>query len=1392
MNESPHQIDDVATAGEIRRVRIRTLLFFVACLLVSAAVVLQAEGQRASEVRASATDLGRAHLRLLGERLNASLSATYALAALVRQGHGEIKDFNRVASELLRLYPGAASLQLAPGGVIREIVPLEGNQAALGHDLLKDPQRNREAFIAVQTHKLTLAGPLDLIQGGVAAIGRLPVFLSDESGGGERFWGFTTVVLRMPDALTGVGLDRIPERGFDYALWRIHPDSAKPQIIIASGKGVPGDAVEVELGVPNGRWVLSLAPRHGWVSAAQAWPARIGAVLASALLAVMLHALMIKPIRLRMEVARQTSALRESKERFRSVLQAIPDLIWLKDPEGRYLACNRRFEEFFGATDERVIGRRDEDFVSAEQAAHFRERDRMAIEAGGPTANLEWITFASDGHRELLETIKTPLRDASGGLVGVLGVGRDITRLHELTERYRRSEARLAAAQRIARIGSWERDLDSGELYWSEEVFRLLELDPDEAAPSYEAFLERIHDDDREWVHRTYEDSKVSGRPVQVQMRLQMPDGRIKHVEMRSEFARIPDGEHRRVVGTLQETTDRVIADDKIRQQQALTRAMLSALPVGVAITDTAGRLIQFNDAALDLLMTPAGEMMERQFGELGLKIRDARGNIVAPSAAPVAIALESAQGVRDVELRFESPRGAREVSMSALPVDGEGLGVVIVLVDLSARRQSEASLRDTAERIEALNRRFAIAADAAGIGVWEYDVASQRLVWDEAMHRLHGLSPGRFDGSLAGWMECVLEYDRNRLALALQRARSGDEDLDVDLRIIRRGGDTHFVRAVARAIRAPGGSVRSLSGVCIDTTTLKRSEQILIQERRRYRDLVDSTDGIVWEADAQTVQFTYVSRHAERLLGYPIDAWYEPNFWARHIHPEDRDWVGNYCRALTDRLQAHEFEYRMIASDGRPVWLRDIVAVVAENGRPRWIRGVMVDITDARRTAEELARSEERLSMAIDGAGLGLWDWDMATGRLDIGGQGLLMLGFGSGEIEPVFSGWEDLIHPDDLARVQRELVTHLQGQSPRFVCEYRLRHKQAGRWVWVHGLGQVMLRDRDGVPLRAAGIQLDITERRIAEERARTAQLEVERLSARNALLLRSAGEGIFGVGVDRRCIFINPMALELLGLREEEALNECFSAMFQHRHEDGRPYLPEECPIFLTLADGVTRQVEDVIARRDGRSLAVRMTVTEMQESGERVGVEVVFQDVSIRREMERELERMATTDPLTGVTNRRQFIDRCEQELQRMKRFGDPVSLLMIDVDHFKRVNDSYGHAVGDAVLKHLAELALEQLRRTDVFARIGGEEFAFLLAGSGIEGALDFAARFRGLVEGRPAPTDRGSIGLTISIGAAQGDRHDQGADDLLRRADAALYRAKASGRNRVEAESEAR
>jgi diguanylate cyclase (GGDEF)-like protein len=184
-----------------------------------------------------------------------------------------------------------------------------------------------------------------------------------------------------------------------------------------------------------------------------------------------------------------------------------------------------------------------------------------------------------------------------------------------------------------------------------------------------------------------------------------------------------------------------------------------------------------------------------------------------------------------------------------------------------------------------------------------------------------------------------------------------------------------------------------------------------------------------------------------------------------------------------------------------------------------------------------------------------------------------------------------------------------------------------------------------------------------------------------------------------------------------------------------------------------------------------------------------VVVVSRDITEHKRLEVELREMAATDMLTGLPNRRHFLGQLEQEKARVSRAEEKsAAVLMIDIDHFKVVNDTFGHATGDHVLRHLADLMREDLRKIDTLGRLGGEEFAVILPGADSAAAEIFAERLRKQVAETPAVHEQWTIPLTISIGVTEIKPGDNSADDALTRADRALYRAKECGRNRVTVE----
>ncbi len=283
---------------------------------------------------------------------------------------------------------------------------------------------------------------------------------------------------------------------------------------------------------------------------------------------------------------------------------------------------------------------------------------------------------------------------------------------------------------------------------------------------------------------------------------------------------------------------------------------------------------------------------------------------------------------------------------------------------------------------------------------------------------------------------------------------------------------------------------------------------------------------------------------------------------------------------------------------------------------------------------------------------------------------------------------------------------------------------------------------------------------------------------------------GEGLFLLNQRGELTFMNPEAERLLGWTEAELMGKrLHDIIHSHRRDEMR--VPEGlCPVIRTIGSGEAFRVhDDVFTRKDGSLLPVTFVCTPVMEGSEVMGSVTAFYDITELKHSQEALERanrllehQATTDTLTGIANRQKFNGAIAAEMSKARRHSVPLSLIMFDIDNFKTINDTYGHKVGDIILRELAALVSASMRPGDIFARWGGEEFVVLLPYADGEGAENLAERLRIKVE----LNSFSIVGtVTCSFGAAQ-FRNEDNEDSFLRRTDEALYNAKKKGKNRVE------
>jgi PAS domain S-box-containing protein len=257
---------------------------------------------------------------------------------------------------------------------------------------------------------------------------------------------------------------------------------------------------------------------------------------------------------------------------------------------------------------------------------------------------------------------------------------------------------------------------------------------------------------------------------------------------------------------------------------------------------------------------------------------------------------------------------------------------------------------------------------------------------------------------------------------------------------------------------------------------------------QQRFRDLVNSVEGIVWEADAATCAYLFVSEQAERILGYPTETWLnEPTFWKDHLHPDDRDRAVQFCLQATAQKRNHEFEYRMIAADGRAVWLRDLVTIVIENGRAIRLRGVLIDITERNRTEQARQELEEQSRAAFESNPTMYFIVDAAGKIVSVNAFGAAQLGYSV--IELVGRQVLDVFYEPDRNAVQKHASSCFEQPGRMLGWEARKIRKD-GTMLWVRETANAVVLKKRPVLLVVCE---NITEQKVAEDAARRSEKQL-----------------------------------------------------------------------------------------------------------------------------------------------------------------------------------------------------------------------------------------------------------------------------------------------------------
>lgn len=537
----------------------------------------------------------------------------------------------------------------------------------------------------------------------------------------------------------------------------------------------------------------------------------------------------------------------------------------------------------------------------------------------------------------------------------------------------------------------------------------------------------------------------------------------------------------------------------------------------------------------------------------------------------------------------------------------------------------------------------------------------------------------------------------------------------------------------------------------------------------------------------------TLTMAQAQRLVRFEFAAldYFAPeqNQFVYRLQGFDEDWIkaGTRHDASFTNLPAGEYVFEVRASNHDGVWNDDGAHLRLTVTRPWWAHRGMQAVYAAvvavllwmawlgyrNRQArehqhhEQLRLREDRLRLALWGSGDEFWDWDVSKETIyRIGADQLL-----GGRREETLSTeqWrQEAVHPDDLGAVQERIYDLLEGRRNFYESEHRIRNA-AGEWIWVLSRGKPVERDANGKALRVCGTARNVTASRAAERERRIA-----------AEVIASMSEAVAVTNMEFQFVSVNRAFTRMSGYDETDVLGQSAAVLNSLQH-------PPQ--FYLAIREEFMRSGhwhgELWQQRKDGQEFLCWLEVSEVRDAaGQRTHFVGVMNDITDRKRAEQELRYLANYDTLTGLPNRTLLGERLAHAVIRARRTARKVAVLFLDLDRFKHINDSMGHATGDRVLKAVGARLRASVRESATVARLGGDEFTVVLEDVQHTDELTNVALTLLEVFSQPLALDTGQeVVISPSIGISLYPDHAQVPTDLLKFADTAMYKAKENGRN---------
>ncbi|PKO73696.1 MAG: hypothetical protein CVU23_01350, partial [Betaproteobacteria bacterium HGW-Betaproteobacteria-17] len=847
-------------------------------------------------------------------------------------------------------------------------------------------------------------------------------------------------------------------------------------------------------------------------------------------------------------------------------------------------------------------------------------------------------------------------------------------------------------------------------------------------------------------------------------------------------------GRLRFLEGHITDATALVQANEALRVKDAALESSLNA----IAMAGLDGRISYVNPAFVRLWQLDGPQ------DAIGRSPLDFWEN---PQAAEAVVAALQQHGRWQGELRARRADGTLlDLQLSAnMVVDDAGKPVCMMssFIDLSEHIQAEHRLRESTHRLN-------LAQGMAHLGSWEWDIESGTVDWSDEQFRIQGVEPGAVTPSFDLFSQMLHPQDRERVLALIGHALNDGAPYETDFRIVRPDGSVRFLAARGEVRRAADGRPLQMFGMGQDITARRAAEEATRAARRQLQGIIDAATQVAIIATDAHGLITLFNRGAEQMLGYRAqDMVGRQTPLSLHDAAEMAARAEALSLAYGRPLQGMEVfleparrgdsiprEWTYVRSDGIRLTVNlGVTPLHDEDGSITGFLGVAADITAS---AELLSRLNKigrnapgmiyQYQLRADGSSCFPY---ASEGIRDIYG---VAPGAVAADAGIVF----EVGHPEDIRRVAASIQASAR-ELTSWHAQYRVNHPAKGE-IWVEGRASPE-RLADGSVLWH-GVIFDITEQkqteialarsleelRAAEQRQRELLVLTQREQGRMAALLSGMSIGILFEDRDNRVEYVNPSFRHMWAIKENvDLVGQPTQEVLEHStHRLARPDHASKHILQVLDTHEISERFE--VDLYDGRILT-QLSYPVSDPDGRVIGRLWLYEDITHERQTAQQLIYLAEHDALTGLHNRHRFQEHLERMIGASARSGARFGLLYFDLDEFKYINDTFGHRAGDTVLVRAAGEVASLVRGGEMFARVGGDEFAILVEMIHGNEPAQLAERVVHAISAIPFRFRGSNLRLTASIGIALFPQHGDNAEDLVAHADTAMYQAKGGGKN---------